>query len=75
MEDAISRHGGWKGDKAKKVWEQFKINAFASLKRLTKQKKNEIRRSTHHSKITTLQIRLRVTLEEKEAPSIERYKK
>ena len=38
MEDAISKHEGWEGYKAKKVWEQFKLNAYATLKRLTKQK-------------------------------------
>ena len=41
MQDAIDRHEGWQGDKAKKVWEQFKLNAFATLKRLTKKKKSE----------------------------------
>ena len=40
-----------------------------------KKKRNEIRRSTHHSKLTTLQLRLGFILETKEAPTIERYKK
>ena len=75
MEDAINKHGGWEGEKAKNVWEQFKINAFNTLNRLTKQKKNEIRRSSHHYHLTGLQLRLRHSLEKEESPSIERYKR
>ena len=75
MEEAINKYGGWKGHKAKKVWEQFKINAYATLKRRTKQKKNEIRNSSHHFHLTGLQIKLRYTLSLKEEPSIERYRR
>ena len=75
MEDAISKHEGWEGEKAKKVWEQFKLNAFTTLNRLTKQKKNEIRRSSHHYHLAGLQLRLRHNLEKEECPSIERYKR
>ena len=75
MEDAISKYGGWKEHKAKKVWEQFKINAYATLKRRTKQKKNEIRNSSHHYHLTGLQIRLRHILAKPEDPSMARYKK
>ena len=75
MEDAINKHEGWRGQKAKKVWEQFKINAFTTLKRRSKQKKNEIRNSSHHDHLTGLQIRLRYNLTLEEEPSIERYRR
>ena len=52
MDEVIRRHKGWKRNKATQVWEDFKKSAFTVLQRITRQKRNEVKRSAHYYRLT-----------------------
>ena len=72
ISEVVHKHRGFRGPKAPRIWEEIKRNLYTTLKRLTKRKSKEARKTSQYSNLLGLELRLRVRLERKEKPSVDR---
>ena len=70
MNSIQERFGGWKGQRARGVWEEFKNKAFNLLMGMTKRKERQEKRAEDYIPILGLEYRLMGILREGTPPSV-----
>ena len=69
------RFGGWQGQRARGVWEEFKNKTFQLLMGMTKRKERQQKHSEDYIPILGLEYRLVGLLEAGTPPSVEKTRK